>query len=159
MRFLGKTTDARSRFVYAGYLRPTRYTFGTNKIWYSMGLYPLVSFSYPQRDRNETYALAYGAGISPLGFSLIDPINEHMALRFAARSGMVYLNRFFPTQKGTRLNYTFDLSTSLLWKVTPLVSFSIGYTFHHISNAQTGKENPGLDSNFFSFSLFINPSS
>lgn len=124
---------------------------------YSFGIYPLISFSYPRRDFNEQMGLAYGGGISPLGFHIQHELSSSLAVAFTARSGIIYLNRFFPTEQGRRLNYSFDLSTTLQWQLTPLYSLAAGYTFHHISNAQTGRENPGLDSNFFSLTLLIQP--
>ena len=61
----------------------------------------------------------------------------------------------FPTDKGRRLNFTFDPSFSIETKLTKSLSFASGYKFHHISNGQTGKENPGLDSNFIFLSLIL----
>lgn len=157
IRFLGKTTEAISRVSYIGYTRPTRFYWGKSRIFYSMGIYPVISFSYPRRDFNGTAGLAYGGGISPLGFYLNKPLLDDLSIGFSARSGIIYLNRFFPTNRARRLNYSFDISAQLEWQVTPLFSFAAGYTFHHISNAQTGKENPGLDSNFLFISFLINP--
>lgn len=157
IRFLGKTTGAESRVSYIGFTRPTRFFWQDTRVYYSMGIYPVISFSYPRRDFNGAAGLAYGGGISPLGFYLNKPVITDLSLGLSARSGIIYLNRFFPTDRGRRLNYSFDISAQMEWDVSPLFSLAAGYTFHHISNAQTGKENPGLDSNFFSISFLINP--
>lgn len=159
VRLLGKTPDAVSRIGYVGMVRPSRFFWRQNQIGYSMGFYPVISFSYPRRDLDGQFGLAYGGGISPLGLYLNNPISQKLAFGFSVRSGIILLNRLFPTEASRRLNYSFDLSASLEWKITSLFSLATGYTFHHISNAQTGRENPGLDSNFISLSILVNPTS
>jgi hypothetical protein len=54
----------------------------------------------------------------------------------------------FPTDEARRLNYTFDITIGCNFKTNTVGMVSFGYKFHHISNAETGNENPGLDSNF-----------
>jgi hypothetical protein len=42
------------------------------------------------------------------------------------------------------------------WFATPATAVTVGYRYHHISNAGTHRRNPGLDSNviYAGFSFF-----
>ena len=82
--------------------------------------------------------------------------SNRLSLLSGTSGGFALVNQNFPTDKGRKLNFMFDLSTSILTKLANHLSIAVGYKFHHISNANTGSQNPGIDSNFLYFSIHIN---
>ncbi|HBQ60412.1 MAG TPA: hypothetical protein DD671_12530, partial [Balneolaceae bacterium] len=69
--------------------------------------------------------------------------------------GFIYMESNFPTDQARRFNFTFDVTLGANIPISHFAGISLGYKFHHISNAETGKENPGLDSNFLFLTLSI----
>lgn len=96
-----------------------------------------------------------GFGISPVGFTLMDISQKRLTPYIRTTGGLIYMDRSFPTDGARKLNYTFDITLGANLKFNPFGLISFGYKFHHISNAETGNENPGLDSNFLFLKLSI----
>tara|TARA_Y100001935_G_scaffold224416_1_gene200700 strand:- start:111195 stop:111809 length:615 start_codon:yes stop_codon:yes gene_type:complete len=153
MRFLGKTPDSQT----------SQFTIDLKKIFkqksedvfftYKVHLTPYIGFDYSKRDDNGRKDYAHGFGLSPVGLGLVKVFNEKYQFVAETTGGFIYMNKVFPTDDAKRLNYTFDIKLAFDRKLYQSLGFSLGYKFHHISNAQTGEENPGLDSNFLFISL------
>ena len=150
---LGKTPDTRTVFTYLGVGKQIESPLSAFTLYRTFGIIPYIKYNYSKRDRNGNPDLASGYGISPLGFEFLRSINSRTLVNTGISSGIIFMNKFFPTDKARRLNYSFDLSLSLQRFISSSTSISLGYRFHHISNAQTGKQNPGIDSNFIFFTL------
>ncbi|MEP2446371.1 MAG: acyloxyacyl hydrolase [Balneola sp.] len=150
--FLGKTTNARSAIVGIGFKTPIRKYGSDLLLYYTTDLIPYIYFDYPKRDDNDRPTELQGLGISPIGFLLEKKINNFLSYELSVSGSFILVDHEFPTDNGRKLNFTFDPSLTLQANLSESVNLSGGYKFHHISNAQTGKENPGLDSNF----LFLN---
>ena len=60
--------------------------------------------------------------------------------------GFTIMPYTFPTDKGRRLNFNFELQSTIEQALGKQYVLSFGGAFHHISNAQTGEQNPGIDS-------------
>lgn len=109
--------------------------------------FPVNGHSGPKDQRS-------GLGIVPLRltipFSGPDSRNHFYA---DTGPGIFLFDKEFPNQDGTNLNVTIDLSIGYQFSISENHSLSVGYRFHHLSNAGTGEVNPGLDSNmiFISF--------
>ena len=153
MFFLGKTPDSQTYNSYIGLGKKINPGFTSLSTYRTIGIIPFIQYHYPKRDDSNRMDVVTGFGISPLGYQFLKPINQENFLNFGIKSGIMFMEKFFPTDKARRLNYTFDLSFSLQRFVLPKTSVSLGYKFHHISNAQTGKHNPGVDSNFIFITL------
>ncbi|GAB5408933.1 MAG: hypothetical protein BalsKO_12980 [Balneolaceae bacterium] len=153
--FLGKTANASTTFVKLEYRKQTNKSFFGNPLYYQFGIIPFIEFDYPKRDEGGRSALTKGFGISPFGLGISNPISKKIDYSVYSYSGIILVDDRFPTDKGRKLNYTFSLSFDTIFKTSEYISLSLGYKFHHISNAQTGTENPGIDSNFLTISLII----
>ncbi len=152
---LGKTKNATSSILGIGFRKPIRAFPDNTRLYYTADLIPLLHYDYPKRDRNDEFFNGKGIGFSPVGFLFEKEINSVFSYQIGVSGSFILMNTTFPTDKGTKLNYTFDPSFTFNTHFSNKVSLAAGYKFHHISNAQTGSENPGLDSNFLFLSLII----
>ncbi|MEP1150255.1 MAG: acyloxyacyl hydrolase [Balneola sp.] len=152
---LGKTKNARSLIVGIGARKPIRKYGNTGILYYTADIIPYIYYDYPKRDDNDRFVEHSGFGISPFGFLFEKQLNTVFSFQLGISGSFIFMEATFPTDKGRRLNYTFDPSFTLQTKLTNSLSVASGYKFHHISNAQTGKENPGLDSNFIFLSFIL----
>lgn len=91
--------------------------------------------------------LAVGTGASPVGFKLY--LNHAGSPRFFASGsgGMIAFSSDVPVQSSRRLNFMFDYGGGVDFMLRDGRAATIGYRFHHISNAGSGSVNPGLDAN------------
>ena len=153
---LGKTPESQTFMISANYNIPIKELKRNIDLYYSAGVIPYIWYNYSKRDRNGDKYNASGFGVYPAGFNFIKEMNQNLSLMVQTAGGIIYMDQVFPTDKSRRLNFTFELSLSLHKKLSNRFGVYFGYKFHHISNAQTGVENPGLDSNFIfiSFSYF-----
>lgn len=153
--FLGKTPNATSEIVTIQFRKKLSSSFKNLPIYYQAEIIPILNYTYPKRDEGGRIDNSHGFGFSPIGYGIYKPINKKLWLSVFTNGGFILLNEKFPTDKGRRLNYTFGISAETLVSLSSTWSFSLGYKFHHISNAQTGSENPGLDSNFITLSIIL----
>ena len=152
---LGKTKNTISKIIGIGFKRHIRNYESGAKLYYTADVIPFVEYEYPKRDDGDNFHLAKGFGISPIGFQLMNSITPQVSYSMSISGSFIIMDNTFPTDKGRKLNFTFDPSIALNTKLNSNLSLNLGYKFHHISNAQTGKENPGIDSNFLFLSLIF----
>lgn len=93
--------------------------------------------------------LAYAVGVSPFGFELGVPLGRAVSLYGAAAAGGIVFTRPFPVPEATRINFTLEFGGGVLVRAGRERWVQLGYKYHHLSNAFTGSENPGLDANVF----------
>ncbi|WP_246075220.1 acyloxyacyl hydrolase [Gracilimonas mengyeensis] len=126
---------------------------GEGNVYYTTDLIPYVHFDYPKRDENDRRVSRNGFGVSPVGFMWKEDELDTVVPFAQISGGLIYMESEFPTDLSRKLNFTFDITVGTDIKVGSIFEFSLGYKFHHISNAETGKHNPGLDSNFLFLSI------
>lgn len=153
--FLGKTPSTTTTITKIEFRSITNKEIYGYPIYYQIGFIPYIEFDYPRRDEGNTRGKSKGFGISPLGLGITNEISRIVSISMYSYSGLILMDKRFPTDKGKKLNYTFSLSVNTILRTSEHISLSLGYKFHHISNAQTGKENPGVDSNFITLSLIL----
>lgn len=152
---LGKTPNTSTSFIKLEFRKETKKEIFGAPVNYQFGLIPFIEFNYPKRDNESRPDLAKGFGISPIGLGIKKSILKKLSYSLYSFGGIILMNKKFPTDEGRKLNYTFSLSADTALEISKFVSISLGYKFHHISNAQTGNENPGIDSNFITISLTL----
>ena len=152
IRLFGKTPDTKSFYTYVGYGRKLKVINNRVRINITHGIIPFNNYDYPQRDKGNKKDIISGFGVSPLGYQLLIP-HKVFHLFMGLKTGIIYMSKTFPTYKGRKLNYTFDVSFGIKKAIHKNTFLSLGYRFHHISNAQTGTQNPGIDSNFLFLSI------
>jgi len=88
----------------------------------------------------------YGAGVSPFGFKL--RIGSSPRIRFfgASSVGGLWFTRNVPVPDARRFNFTFEYGGGIEAGGARQRTITIGYKFHHLSNANSAAFNPGLDS-------------
>jgi len=96
----------------------------------------------------------FGAGANPIGLQV--NLGRRKIQPFANSSiGFLYFSRQVPAPASSQFNFTFDFGGGVQFFTASRRSFTIGYKYHHLSNADTGIINPGIDSNviYVGFSL------
>lgn len=91
----------------------------------------------------------YGYGLEPVGFDF----NFRRRRRFqpvtGINGGFLKFGHDVPVSNSNSFDFTFSLRAGLQMFISESRSVTIGYRYHHISNANTGNPfNPGIDSNF-----------
>jgi len=99
---------------------------------------------------------AVGVGISPVGLKFLFRRRERVKPFVEATGGVLYFERPVPYDAARNFNYTFDGGAGVQIFSRSRRATTLGYKFNHISNAYTGRINPGIDSHIFyaGFSLF-----
>ena len=108
-------------------------------------------------DRDRT--TAYGAGLTPVNFQLNFRRKTKIQPFITAEAGMLFFNKKIPddrsalrpNQVGRRFNFTLAGGGGVEFLTDDARSYTVGFKFHHISNASTGNINPGFDQNLFYF--------
>jgi hypothetical protein len=101
-------------------------------------------------------AYSYGVGGSPIGAQVNFVHYRHVEPFLTSGGGFLYFNhRMFGTSQ--QFNFTAQLGGGVqLFTSSRRTAIDLGYKYHHISNANLGNQNPGLDSHmlFVGLSLF-----
>jgi hypothetical protein len=90
-----------------------------------------------------------GFGISPLGVEAQARLGRRWRGYGAGDAGVVWFTREVPVAYARALNYTLEFGGGVLWQYCPRQSLRVGYKFHHVSNAFTATQNPGIDAAVF----------
>jgi len=136
---------------------------------YQIDFIPLAIISYERErlvrltpttlgtDRDRT--TAYGAGLTPVNFQLNFRRRNRIQPFITAEAGLLIFNKSIPDdrsplrpeQRGRQFNYTLAGGGGVEFLTDDARSYTVGFKFHHISNASTGNINPGFDQNLFYF--------
>jgi opacity protein-like surface antigen len=90
----------------------------------------------------------YGVGFAPVGFEFNFRRRHRVQPVAAINAGLLRFSRDVPVAGSMQTNFTFSWAGGLQIFTGESQSLTIGYRFHHISNANSGTFNPGIDSNF-----------
>jgi hypothetical protein len=93
---------------------------------------------------------AFGAGLIPLALEGSLPISDGLGIIIGAGGGAAYFNRRIPDPDETRFNFLADGHASVYIRSSIGVT-TIGFRLQHISNGNTGRVNPGMDSRLLYF--------
>ncbi|HVH87270.1 MAG TPA: acyloxyacyl hydrolase [Terriglobales bacterium] len=91
----------------------------------------------------------YGFGLEPVGFDFNFRRRHRFQPLTGINGGFAKFPRDVPISNSNSFNFTFSLRGGVQIFTSESRSITIGYRYHHISNANTGNPfNPGIDSNF-----------
>ena len=144
--FLGKTPYSSSQRASIGYISPYTIRISGGYLNFSARLHPNVEYTYSKRDAGGSLDTIRGWSLDPFGLSSTVQLNKTTHLRNTVYGGFTIIPYNFPTDKGRRLNFNFELQSTIEQALGKQYMLSFGGAFHHISNAQTGEQNPGIDS-------------
>jgi hypothetical protein len=88
---------------------------------------------------------AYGAGLSPLGVQVNFGAKKVQPF-LNGSAGFLYFDRQVPLRESSQFNFTYTGGAGVEIFVGPGHSLTLGWKYHHLSNAETGTLNPGIDS-------------
>ena len=158
-----KSSFAEVGFRYSRRIATTENT----AIKYQIDLIPLAIINYRverliqvspnvlgyNRDRQTAYA----AGLTPVSFQLNFRRKSKIQPFLSAAAGLLMFNKSLPddrsalrpNQRGRQFNFTLAGGGGVEFLTDDARSYTVGFKFHHISNASTGNINPGFDQNLF----------
>ncbi|MFL6436154.1 MAG: acyloxyacyl hydrolase [Terriglobales bacterium] len=91
----------------------------------------------------------YGVGFAPIGFEFNFRRKSRVQVVTGINAGLLRFSREVPIPNSASINFTFGLGAGVQIFTSASRSVTIGYHYHHISNADSGTPfNPGIDSNF-----------
>lgn len=94
-----------------------------------------------------------GLGVTPIGLTR----RFNRASRFApfvgVTGGALWFDRPVPTTKASRFNFTASAEFGVRLGPPGEPGITLSYRFHHLSNAGTAGENPGVASHLFSIGM------
>ncbi len=99
------------------------------------------------------YSNTYGFGVTPVGFQMRAFRSSPVQLLTYAHGGALWFTHRIPDPRATRFNFTAELGAALQVNLPDRLALALGYSWHHTSNAGTGKVNPGLNSRALSVSV------
>jgi hypothetical protein len=122
---------------------------------YTLDIFPAALVFEPGRVRRGSSTI-YGAGLSPFGLKVNFAQQSWIQPFVAASVGFLYFEDDVPVPDSSRFNFTPEIGVGLQFFLAPKRALTLGYKFHHMSNAHTGRSNPGMDSHVFyaGFSFF-----
>jgi hypothetical protein len=87
----------------------------------------------------------YGAGASPVGIR-VNFLPGKIVQPFAGiEGGFLYFSRTALSPHASQFNFTVDGRAGVEFQLASGKAISIGYMFEHMSNAEIGQQNPGVD--------------
>jgi hypothetical protein len=104
-------------------------------------------------EYDTSAGVAVGAGLSPVGMKLYWNRGGRVRLYGSGNAGALLFQSDVPVHNSRRANLTFEFGGGLEVIRSSGAGISVGYKFHHLSNAGTRTINPGLDSNVFFLGL------
>jgi hypothetical protein len=88
---------------------------------------------------------AFGMGLIPIALEATVAASRSAGLVMGGGGGAAYFNRRIPDPEETRFNFLADLHTGLYLR-SRVGTTTFGFRLQHISNGNTGRVNPGMDS-------------
>jgi opacity protein-like surface antigen len=137
----GSTTDSRMYQVEARYGRLV-FTNRLIAVRYVADVVPLSVVGDPRANGQRVYA--YGTGGSPIGAQVNFLHSRRIQPFLTSGGGFLYFNR--QMFGATQFNFTAQLGAGVQVFTSRHHSIDFGYKYHHISNANLGRINPGMDS-------------
>ena len=152
-KIFGNTED-RKLFLFALRYGRILAAWDSVSLEYTLDIFPAAVMFEPERVRGRSSV--YGAGLSPLGFKFNFGQQSWIKPFVAASIGFLYFEDDVPAPRSSRFNFTPELGLGVQLFFTPKTAVTLGYKLHHMSNANTGGSNPGVDSHviYAGFSFF-----
>lgn len=150
----GKIKNSRF-FSLRGQVWHTRISYGTFQARLGSEIILTHHLQYPINGDNGPEDYRFGIGVIPI--NLLLPFSEYRPINpftFVSAGG-IFLNDKLPKGNGASINYLINFGAGIELTMFRKTDIQFGYNLQHMSNANTGQENPGIDSHMFFFSFVI----
>ena len=94
-----------------------------------------------------------GFGVTPIGLTRRFNRSSKFAPFVGVNGGVLWFDRAVPTTKASRFNFTASAEFGVRLGPPGEPGITLSYRFHHLSNAGTAGENPGVASHLFSVGM------
>jgi len=153
---LGRTPDARFGILGLRYARRFNNN-DTVNLKYTADIIPAAILNYPDIEILPTSPPSvqsvrptrYAFGAAPLGLQINFGPRKKLQPFAGISGGFLYFAQRVPNIVGTRFNFTADIGAGLEIRLKKKRAITISYKYYHISNANRGIENAGIDNNLF----------
>ena len=142
---------ARTLFV----TRPLTFKYTAEVVPLALEFQPTQVYTVGGKPLVNPGGTLYAAGANPIG--LQGNIGSKWIQPFGSGSlGFLYFNRQMPVIGSSQFNYNITIGFGAQFFPRAGRSFTVGWKYHHLSNGDQARFNPGLDSGVFylGFSMF-----
>jgi len=142
---------ARTLFV----TRPLTFKYTAEVVPLALEFQPTQVYTVGGKPLVNPGGTLYAAGANPIG--LQGNIGSKWIQPFGSGSlGFLYFNRQMPVIGSSQFNYNITIGFGAQFFPRAGRSFTVGWKYHHLSNGDQARLNPGLDSGVFylGFSMF-----
>jgi len=153
IKAFGGVSDARFGMFAIRYAR-TLHNGDSVRLRYTIDGIPAAFLSYPDIEVSGTPPVArlvretrYAWGFTPAGLQMNFRNKKKYQPFVDISAGMLFFHHLVPNFGGTKVNFTPAIGAGLEIERDNGTSFTIGYKFLHISNANRGTSNPGFQNN------------
>jgi hypothetical protein len=111
------------------------------------------NFVFPAVQHDQ---YVYGAGVNPVGLQMNFRRGKRFQPLWDFEGGFLYFTRQVLAVDGSQFQFTMATGPGAQFFLNRHTALTVGYRYHHLSNANISDHNPGVDTNqlYFSFSLF-----
>ena len=95
----------------------------------------------------------YGFGFAPIGLKFYFLQAKRVKFFASSTAGFLTFLNEVPVERARKFNFTFDFGLGMQITTGSRSALTLGFKLHHLSNAQTAEDNPGLDSGVFYFGV------
>ena len=104
---------------------------------------PTLITPVPSQTHRE---YVYGVGASPIGLQMNFRSGRRFQPVLDSNGGFLYFSRRVLSPEASQFNFTVHVGLGLAVFTDPRHAISVGYRYHHMSNANITTRNPGTDS-------------
>jgi hypothetical protein len=109
---------------------------------------------YPEDGIDGPRQSTTGLGIVPM--RVILPLSNSNGIPFLSfAAGFIVMGTEFPIEIGTRFNYILEAGAGYRFSMSNQHRFETGLKLTHLSNGNTGMQNPGIDSGMIFISYYF----
>jgi len=88
----------------------------------------------------------YAYGVTPLGLQFSGFRHRKVQPFVDIHAGLLYFNENVPVPTARRFNFTFNFGAGVEVFASDRGALTVGFKYHHLSNNETARANPGVDS-------------
>ena len=146
---IGVTKNRKLYYAAIEYAHPIVH-FHNTTLSYNAGIVPFIAVTRPAETILGTSypaGTSWGMGATPVGFAWGFRPAARLQPFFEIAGGLAYFNEQVPIAQSSQFNFLAHWGGGVEFYHGGIHWLTVGYRYHHISNANTGHFNPGIDSN------------